>query len=481
MTTEITDASTRVHAFRDDALGTLDATGVAEAIAAGGIGADEAAAAATERIRTVDPAIRAVRWWLPEGGAGTRTPADAPFHGVPSAIKENTAFAGLPTTMGSAALPDTPAQRSGPVGEQFAATGMNVLVSTVMPEFGMTASAEFADRAPARNPWNTDYTVGGSSSGSAALVASGALPIAHGNDGGGSIRIPAALNGLVGLKSTRGRLAELPALKVLPVNVVCEGVLTRTVRDTARYIAAAERHRRNPALPPVGHVRGPGRRRRIGLVTESVTEFGIADECLAPVRSLADELAGQGHEIVELTMADLRIDGGFVDDFLHYWGLLAGLEVAASAVEAKGRSSFRALDPVTRSLLWSGVRGAPSIPGAIARLRAVTGKYERMFVERGVDAMLSPTMTSTTPRIGHLDPALPFDEFMARTIAMVGITPLNNVSGGPAISVPCGFDGAGLPLGAQFAGPAGTEAALLELAYEVEALRPFARIDAQRA
>lgn len=475
MTTEITQAGARANAFADDALGTLDATGVAEAIAAGTLGVAEAATAATERIRTVDPVTRAVRWWLPEGGTGPQAPADAAFYGVPSAIKENTAFAGLPTTMGSAALPATPAKRSGPVGEQFAATGVNVLASTVMPEFGMTASAEFADRAPARNPWNTDYTVGGSSSGSAALVASGALPIAHGNDGGGSIRIPAALNGLVGLKGTRGRLAELPALAVLPVNVVCEGVLTRTVRDTARYIAAAERHRRNPALPPVGHVRGPGRRRRIGLVTESVTEFGIAAQCLAPVRTLADELTDQGHEIVELSMADLRIDGGFVDDFLHYWGLLAGLEVAVTGAVTPSR--FGKLDPVTRSLLRSGLFGAPSIPGAIARLRAVTGNYERMFVERGVDAMLSPTMTSTTPRIGHLDPALPFDEFMSRTIAMVGITPLNNVSGGPAISVPCGFDDAGLPLGAQFAGPAGTEAALLELAYEVEELRPFARID----
>lgn len=475
MTTDITRVATRVNAFTDDALGTLDATGVAEAIADGTVGVAEAAAAATERIRTVDPATRAVRWWLPEGGTGPQAPADAAFHGVPSVIKENTAFAGLPTTMGSAALPTTPAKRSGPVAEQFAATGVNVLASTVMPEYGMTASAEFADRAPARNPWNTDYTVGGSSSGSAALVASGALPIAHGNDGGGSIRIPAALNGLVGLKGTRGRLAEMPELKVLPVNVVCEGVLTRTVRDTARYFAAAERHRRNPALPPVGHVRGPGRRRRIGLVTESVTEFGIAAECLAPVRSLADELADQGHEIVELTMADLRLDSGFVDDFLHYWGLLAGLEVATTGALAPGR--FGGLDPVTRSLLRAGLLGAPSIPGAIVRLRAVRGKYERMFVEQGVDAMLSPTMTNTTPRIGHLDPNLPFDEFMSRTIAMVGITPLNNVSGGPAISVPCGFDDAGLPLGAQFAGPAGTEAALLELAYEVEELRPFARID----
>ena len=146
MTTDITHAATRANAFTDDALGTLDATGVAEAIAAGTLGVAEAAAAATERIRAVDPATRAVRWWLPEGGTGPQAPADAAFYGVPSAIKENTAFAGLPTTMGSTALPATPATRSGPVGEQFAATGMNVLASTVMPEFGMTASAEFADR-----------------------------------------------------------------------------------------------------------------------------------------------------------------------------------------------------------------------------------------------------------------------------------------------------------------------------------------------
>ncbi|BDH55669.1 amidase [Tsukamurella sp. PLM1] len=478
MTTDITHTATRANAVTDDVLGTLDATGVAEAIAAGAFTAQEAAAAAAKRIRTVDPEVRAVRWWLPDGGAGPQAARDAAFYGVPSAIKENTPHAGLPTTMGSAALPQTPERRNGPVADQLAATGVNVLASTAMPEFGMTASAEFGDGRPStRNAWNTGYTAGGSSSGAAALVASGALPIAHGNDGGGSIRIPASLNGLVGLKPTRGRMAGMPELRLLPVNVVCEGVLTRTVRDTARYVAAAERHRRNPALPPVGNVRGAGRRRRIGLVTESVTDFGIAGECLTPVLSLADELADRGHEVVELTMADLRIDGGFVDDFLHYWGLLTAVEVGATAAASRGRYDFGALDPVTRSLLRSGRRSAPSIPGAIRRLRAVTGNYERMFVERGVDAMLSPTMTSPTPRIGYLDPNLPFGEFMSRTIAMVGVTPLNNVSGGPAVSVPCGFDGDGLPLGAQFAGPAGMESTLLELAYEVEELRPFARID----
>ncbi|KXO89364.1 amidase [Tsukamurella pseudospumae] len=477
MTIEFTHESTRVSAFTDDALGTLDATGVAAAIRSGEIGVAEAAGAATARMRTVDPATRAVRWWASPGGAGPQADRDVALYGVPSAIKENTSFAGLPTTMGSIALSDKVAGKSGPVAEQFAATGVNVLASTVMPEFGLTASAEFAAREPARNPWNTDYSVGGSSSGAAALVASGALPIAHGNDGGGSIRIPAALNGLVGLKSTRGRMAGMPELRLLPINVVCEGVLTRTVRDSAHYVAEAERAVRNLALPPVGHVRGPGRRRRIGLITESVTDFGIAEECLAPVRTLAEELAASGHEIVELSMADLRLDGGFVRDFLHYWGFLTAAEVGAAAA-ASGRGFTPAeLDPVTRSLLRGARRSAPSMPGAIRRLRAVTGNYERMFVEQGVDAMLSPTMTRTTPRIGFLDPALPFGEFMDRTISMVGITPLNNVSGGPAISVPCGFDGAGMPLGAQFAGPAGMESALLELAYEVEELRPFARID----
>lgn len=477
MTIEISQESTRVHAFGDDVLGTLDATGVAEAIAAGEFTVGEAAEAATARMRTVDPETSAVRWWATPGGAGPQAPETSAFYGVPSAIKENTAFAGLPTTMGSTALPDTPAKRSGPVAEQFTSTGVNVLASTVMPEFGLTASAEFVDRAPARNPWNTGFSAGGSSSGSAILVASGALPIAHGNDGGGSLRIPAALGGIVGFKGTRGRMADVPAMKVLPVPIVCEGVLTRTVRDTARYFAAAEQHYRNPALPPVGDVRGPGRRRRIGLITESVTEFGIDEQCLRPVRSLADDLAAQGHEIVELTMSDLRIDGGFVTDFLAYWGFLAALEVSASVVEAQGRASLLGFDPVTRSLLASGVRNALAIPGAIRRLRAVTGKYERMFVERGVDAMLSPTMTRPTQRLGVLDPGQPFDEFMERTIATVGITPLNNVSGGPAISVPCGFDSAGMPLGAQLAGPAGMESTLLELAYEVEQVRPFARID----
>ncbi|MBS4104402.1 amidase family protein, partial [Tsukamurella paurometabola] len=472
MTIDTTDDATRVHAYADDVLGTLDATGVAEAIAAGEFTSREAADAATARIRTVDPEVAAVRWWArPE--AAPPAPSSAALYGVPSAIKENVPYAGLATTVGSTAFGTTPAKRSSPVAEQLQATGLTILASTKMPEFGLTASAEFASgRAPVRNPWNIGYSAGGSSSGAAALVASGALPIAHGNDGGGSIRIPAALNGLVGLKVTRGRMVGMPEMRVLPVNVVCEGVLTRTVRDTARYVAAAERHHRNPALPPVGHVRGAGRRRRIGLVTESVTDYGIADECIAPVRALADELAGQGHEIVELSMRDLRLgdlqlddgfvddflhylDSGFVEDFLHYWGFLAAAEFAASAVAAGGRMSVGDLDPVTRSLLRSGRESIPSMPGAIRRLRRVAAGYERGFVEQGVDAILSPTMTRTAPKIGVLDPALPFDEFMSRTIAMVGITPLNNVSGGPAISVPCGFDGAGLPLGAQFAGPAG--------------------------
>ncbi|GAB3131960.1 amidase [Tsukamurella serpentis] len=476
MTIEITTESKRVSAYRDDVLATLDATGVAEAIAAGRFTAAQAADAATERIRTVDPALGAVRWWASEG-ARPEASDDAPFYGVPSAIKENTAFAGLATTMGSDALPQTPAKKHGPVAQQHLATGVTVLASTVMPEFGLTASAEFAGgRAATRNPWNSDRTAGGSSSGAAALVASGALPIAHGNDGGGSIRIPAALNGLVGMKATRGRMAGRPEARVLPINVVGEGVLTRTVRDTAGYLAAAEQHYRNPALPPIGHVRGTGRSRRIALVTESVTEYGIADECLAPVHSLADELAAHGHEIVELSMRELHLDSGFVDDFLHYWGFLAAAQVAGSVIDARGRARLRGFDPVTRELLRSGRRSAPSIPGAIRRLRAVIGDYERTFVDDGIDLILSPTMTDTTPRIGHLDPALPFDEFMSRTIAMVGITPLNNISGGPAISVPCGFDGAGMPLGAQFAGPAGSESALLELAYEVEQIRPFARV-----
>ena len=139
----------------------------------------------------------------------------------------------------------------------YLATGPTPLGKTQMSEFGFSASAEHPRLGPVRNPWDTDYTAGASSSGSGAFVAAGVVPIAHANDGGGSIRIPAACNGLVGLKPSRGRLPLDPELRRMPVGIVANGVLTRSVRDTAAFYREAERIWRNPKLAPSATSPGP--------------------------------------------------------------------------------------------------------------------------------------------------------------------------------------------------------------------------------
>ena len=164
----------------------------------------------------------------------------------------------------------------------YLATGPVSLGKTQLSEFGFSAAAEHPRLGPVRNPWNTDYTAGASSSGSGAFVAAGVVPIAHANDGGGSIRIPAACNGLVGLKPSRGRLPLDAELRRMPVAIVTNGVLTRSVRDTAAFYREAERIWRNPKLAPVGDVTRPGRQRlRIAVLTRSVLR-----ECSPEVREL---------------------------------------------------------------------------------------------------------------------------------------------------------------------------------------------------
>jgi amidase len=466
---------TNISGYADDALGSLDATGVAELIAVRQVSVAEVAAAATARIMRVDAQLGAIRTWAPTGGRGVADVArNAPLYGVPAVIKENTQIAGLPVTMGSTAIRAGNARRSAGPAMQFLSTGVNIVATSTMPEFGLTASTEYAGpRRPTRNPWNSAYSAGASSGGSAVLVASGAVPIAHGNDGGGSLRIPAAVNGIVGFKTTRGRMVDRPGMNRMPINIVTEGVLTRTVRDTARYLDAADRFRRNRQLPPIGLVCGPGGRRRIGLLTETVTPAGMGTESAASVRHAAELLEQQGHTVVEVTAADAGIDRQFVTDFIEYWQFLALAQVGAVLIENRRRVSLTDLDPITRRLTRNGARRLWALPLAVRRLRKVIEGYESMFVDKRVDVVLTPTTTQTTPKIGWLNPELPFEKHFARTVDFAGITPLNNISGGPAVSVPCGFDDAGLPVGVQFAGPAGTERELLELAFELEAIAPF--------
>ncbi len=248
-----------VHAFSDDALADHDATALAALIADKQVSAAEVCEAAVARAERVQGELNGVHHAaFDQARAAADGVPSGVFSGVPTFIKDNVDVEGLPTNHGTAAFQAKPAKHDSPFVTQVRSLGVNILGKSRLPEFGFSASTEYADTDPVRNPWDPAYSTGASSGGSASLVAAGVVPLAHANDGGGSIRIPAAVCGLVGLKPTRGRFVADPFEKQMPVKIICQGVVTRSVRDTARFFAGMEQHWRNPKLPPVRSRRGAG-------------------------------------------------------------------------------------------------------------------------------------------------------------------------------------------------------------------------------
>ncbi|MDD4865763.1 MAG: amidase [Mycobacterium sp.] len=463
----------QVHAFGDDALGELDAVGLTEAIRAGRVGAAEAVEAAIARTEAVDPALNglafaAFRQARERASAG---PADGYFTGVPTFIKDNVDVAGQPTMHGTDAWKPREAVADSVFTRIYLATGLTSLGKTRLSEFGFSASAEHVRLGPVRNPWNTDYSAGASSSGSGAFVAAGVVPIAHANDGGGSIRIPAACNGLVGLKPSRGRLPLDSRLRPMPVGIVANGVLTRSVRDTAAFYREAERVWRNPRLAPIGDVARPGRRRlRIAVTTRSVRR-----DCSPEVRELTLKSAGLleelGHRVEHLDQPP--VPASFVDDFVLYWGSLALAQLRAGRRMFGDTFDRSRLDSLTLGLAGHAGRNMHRLPLAVMRLRRVRGRTARLF--GCYDAVLTPTVADETPRIGFLAPT-DYRQLMDRLIDWVAFTPLQNVTGEPAISLPLAQSADRMPVGMMISADLGQEARLLELAYELEEARPWARI-----
>lgn len=460
----------RVHAFADDALGEHDAVAIAALIADGALSPTEVAEAAVARARRVEPRLNAVAF------DSFDSPRFAPgaygaLFGVPTFVKDNTDVAAMPTNHGSEAFIAKPAQKDGVYTRQYLSTGMTVLGKSRLPEFGFSASTEFMTGEPTRNPWHTEYTVGASSGGSAALVASGVVAIAHANDGGGSIRIPAACAGLVGLKPTKHRHIDAEQARHLPINLVSEGVVTRSVRDTAAFVAALEDYWRNPELPPIGSVVGPAQRRlRVGLVLDSITG-SVDDETRRAVENTAALLEKAGHIVEPIA---LPVGEQFAADFLQYWALLAELVTDTGRIMLDRSFDFGKADGLTRGLRHEHRRHLRRTPLAIRRLRKIPDTYAEMF--RRHEVVLSPVLSHTTPLLGHLSPRIAFDELIERLTTWVAYTPLNNIAGTPGISLPMAVSADGLPIGVQLSGAHGDERTLLELAYLLEAEQPFARI-----
>ncbi|WP_370061498.1 amidase [Mycobacterium sp. MAA66] len=456
---------TRISTFGDDALGDLDAVGVVEALRSGAVSAAEVVHAAIARTEKADPELGGLAY---EAYEQARQRASAPrpfggfFDGVPTFIKDNVAVGGWPTQQGTDAWTPRPMPADGNFARMYLSTGLVPLGKTQLSEFGFSASAEHPRLGPVRNPWDTTVTAGASSSGAGAFVAAGVVPIAHANDGGGSIRIPAACNGLVGLKPTRGRL-PIDRETWMPLQIVANGVVTRSVRDTAAFYREAEKIYRSPKLPVIGDVTGPGRRRlRIAVCTSSIGR-DASPEIRDLTAKVAAQLEGLGHRVDSIGNP---VPDRFRDDFLLYWAFLA-FALVRGGKRTFGPSFDRSkLDNLTLGLDRQAARNLHRLPAAIARLSASRRIPARLAQD--YDVVLTPTLAHVTPKIGYLDPTADYDQIISRLIDWVGFTPLQNASGAPAISLPLAQSADGLPVGMMLGAAAGQEALLLELAYELE-------------
>jgi amidase len=469
----MSETKKRISAFCDDALGKLDGVGVAQKISAGEISAAEAVEAAIARAKSVNPQLNAiVTETFDMAREQVKNVVPGPFAGVPSFIKDNDPVKGVPTLMGSRAVSNKPAGHSSKFVKQFFSLGLISLGKTALPEFGFTATTEPLSSGITRNPWNTDYSSGGSSGGSAVMVASGVVPLAHGNDGGGSIRVPASCCGLVGLKSSRGRMELMEGTELLPVNIVYQGMLSRTVRDTAVFYAGAEKYRRNPKLPEIGLVQGPGKKRlRINFFTDTVYGTSAHPESADAVRRAAALCEELGHSVKEI---HCPCNAQMADDFILYWGLLAfSFRYFGKLLVGPGFDSSK-LEDWSLNLSRYFQKNILKAPATIKRLRGFAGIYNDIF--NTCDLLLNPTLGHPVPPIGYIGPDVPYDEAFERVRNYVAFTPLQNVSGAPAITLPLGFCANGLPLGVQFGAAFGREKELLEIAFELEEARPWPHI-----
>jgi amidase len=245
--------------------------------------------------------------------------------------------------------------------------------------------------------------------------------------------------------------------------------VTRSVRDTAHLMAHTERPSR---LPPIGLVEGPGARRlRVGLVADSVRGT-TDDETRSAVLDAAALLTELGHVVEEMP---LPVGESFAEDLSLYWGFCGWFAARAAPRAFPGWDAAKA-DGVTLGLSEYFARRGKDFPAALRRLRASKRRYAEAFRTR--DLVLSPTLSHVTPRIGHLSPTVPFDTLFDRLRDYAGFTPLNNAAGGPAVSLPLGQTGTGLPIGIHLSAAHGDERTLLEIAYELEEARPFRRLGA---
>lgn len=465
-----------------DELAWLDATAQAALVRTRQVTPAELVDAAIARADRVNASINAIVTPMYERAqaAATDVPRDVPFAGVPFLLKDLGAeYAGAPMTEGSAFLADTYISESdSELVARLKRAGLLTIGKTNTPEFGLLPTTEPALFGPSRNPWDRDRSTGGSSGGSAAAVAAGIVPMAHANDGGGSIRVPAAACGLFGLKPTRGRNPLGPHYGDMAGGLVAEHAVTRSVRDSAALLdatagpAPGDPYNAPPPERPFLEAAGrdPGRL-RIALSTAPLSDSEVHPDCAAAAMAAAKLCESLGHHVEEASPAVdagllLRRFGaiwiGFLGWAIRDWQRRTGREPTPALFEpATWRAFERSHEQTSADYLL-----------AIQDLQAISRDVAAFFTDH--DVLLTPTMARPPVPLGYFDYAPETrDRQIARLGEYTGFTLICNVTGQPAMSMPLHWNDAGLPIGVQFIGRYAAETTLFALAGQLERARPW--------
>ena len=477
-----------------DTLGDHDATGLAALVRAGEVTPSELVDAAIARIEAVDPQLNAVihprfdraRHEAARIGAG---PVAAPFAGVPFLVKDITCHqAGEPFHEGMRFLRDRRWRASSDsyLAARFKAAGLVTVGRTNAPELGIVPTTEPVAYGATRNPWDRARSPGGSSGGSAAAVAAGLVPAAHANDGGGSIRIPASACGLVGLKPSRGRTSLGPDASFSAL-VVCEHVVCQTVRDCAGFLDAVAGPMPGdpyvappPARPWSEEVGAAPGRLRIGLMTTAPGGLAaVHPDCATAATETARLLETLGHDVEAAHPPALDLPD-WAAHFISLWSAGVALGLESWSVRTGEPLTAADVEPLTWALAEL-ARALPtpallrSLDWLLRTTRLVAGWWQPPDGSRGFDLLVTPTLAEPPVLLGTFDspPDNPLAGFM-RAAAFTPFTPPFNVTGQPAISLPLGWTGDGLPVGVQLVAAYGREDRLLRVAAELEQECPWA-------
>jgi amidase len=442
----------------------------------GEIAAREVVAAALQRIGDLDDRVNAFVEIDAEralAAADAIEPGDErPYAGVPIAIKSNVPVAGLCMNFGSSFLSGHRPSHSAYLVRRLRDAGFVIVGTTNMPEFGILPTCEPRHSGPTRNPWDLERTPGGSSGGSAAAVAAGMLPVAHGNDGGGSLRIPAACCGLVGLKPSRGRVSRGPDLGDSFLGA--DGVLTRTVSETAAlmdvlagYEVGDSTWAPRPVEPYATAVRRDPGRLRVAMTANNPLDVDVDPECVRGMHAAGELLSSLGHEVE--TASPALPGGDALSLFIDVFGPQVSLGIMYGELLAGRPPEDDEIEPLSR-MIFERAREQSSVGylGAVAQLQAVARGIVAFFAE--YDLLLTPALAERPALIGEMhgcgsDPM----EDLRRSGRFTPFTSLFNATGQPAISVPLGFGDDGLPTAAQLVAKPLGEDTLLQVAAQMEA------------